>query len=301
MKTTKLISKAILAACLCLGMAACGDDNNPFGEGGGPGSELKIESIAIPFMNLRDPYQFTYDADGNISRIKGALPSIGFDSSPRGGSFRYEVNVPGGRTIYASASTSIMGSGSNSYTCEVSPEGLVTHMSNTNNDTWDYTYGKNGEMTGIVMNDPERKRVTEFTISWKNGNITRIEAVENDGAGSMYTYTYKYTSYPSSRGIVYSHFMNLTPLLRPTNLNGDEYMDFFANLTEYFGQRPKNLLSSVTKTYNNGTKKGSSTTQHIDYTFYEAPHPSEGFVYQISLSDQHSDIEIVWQEPEEQL
>ena len=39
----------------------------------------------------------------------------------------------------------------------------------------------------------------------------------------------------------------------------------------------------------------------IDYTFYEAPHPSEGFVYQISLSDYHSDIEIVWQEPEEQL
>ena len=297
MKTTKLISRAIVAACLCLGMAACGDDDNPFGEGGGPGSELKIESVAIPFMNLRDPYQFTYNADGSINDIRGYLHSVGHESFQRGGSFRYEVNVPGGSTIYASAHGSV----SNSYTCEVSPEGLVTHMDNTNNDTWDYTYGKNGEMTKIVMNDPERKRVTEFTITWKNGNITRIEAVENEGAGSMYTYTYKYTSYPSSRGIVYSHFMNLTPLLRPTNLNGDEYMDFFANLTGYFGQRPKNLLSSVTKTYNNGTKKGTSTTLHIDYTFYEAPHPSEGFVYQISLSDQDSAIEIVWEEPEEQL
>ena len=300
MKTTKLISRAIVAivaACLCLGMAACGDDDNPFGEGGGPGSELKIESVAIPFMNLRDPYQFTYNADGSINDIRGYLHSVGHESFQRGGSFRYEVNVPGGSTIYTSAHDS----GSDSYACEVSPEGLVTHMDNTNNDTWDYTYGKNGEMTKIVMNDPERKRVTEFTITWKNGNITRIEAVENEGAGSMYTYTYKYTSYPSSRGIVYSHFMNLTPLLRPTNLNGDEYMDFFANLTGYFGQRPKNLLSSVTKTYNNGTKKGTSTTLHIDYTFYEAPHPSEGFVYQISLSDQDSAIEIVWEEPEEQL
>ena len=294
MKTTKLISRAILAACLCLGMTACGDDNNPFGEGGGPGSELKIESVAMPFMGLRDPYQFTYNTDGSINNIRGYLHSLGYESFPRGGSFHYKVNVPGGSTVYTSAHDS----GSDSYTCEVSPEGLVTHMSNTNNDTWDYTYGKNGEMTKIVMNDPERKRVTEFTISWKNGNITRIKAVENEVAGSTYTYDYKYTSYPSSRGIVYSHFMNLTPLLRPImTRTGDEYMDFFANLTGYFGQRPKNLLSSVTKT----DKYGKRTTQNIEYTFYEAPHPSEGFVYQISLSDQDSAIEIVWEEPEEQL
>ena len=283
-----------MAACLCLGMTACGDDNNPFGEGGGPGSELKIESVAIPFMNLRDPYQFTYNADGSINDIHGYLHSLGVESFPRGGSFIYEVNVPGGSTINASART-YRGSGSNSYTCEVSPEGLVTHMSNTDNETWDYTYGKNGEMTGIVMNDPARDKVTEYAINWKNGNITRIEAVENEGKGSTYTYTYKYTSYPSSRGIVYSHFMNLTPV--PRESNSDVYMDCFANLTGYFGQRPKNLLSSVTKT----DSYGKRTTQSIEYTFYEAPHPSEGFVYQISLSDYHSDIEIVWQEPEEQL
>ena len=293
MKTTKLICRSIMAACLCLGMAACGDDDNPFGEGGGPGSELKIESITIPItLGRDDPYDITYNADGSISDIHGGVGGVEWE--PRGGSFRYEVNVPGGSTIYASAHGSV----SNSYTCEVSPEGLVTHMSNTNNDTWDYTYGKNGEMTKIVMNDPERKRVTEFTISWKNGNITRIKAVENEGAGSTYTYDYKYTSYPSSRGIVYSHFMNLTPLLRPImTRTGDEYMDLFANLTGYFGQRPKNLLSSVTKT----DSYGKRTTQNIEYTFYDAPHPSEGFVYQISLSDQDSAIEIVWEEPEEQL
>lgn len=290
MKTTKLISKAIMAACLCLGMAACGDDDNPFGEGGGPGSELKIESITIPItLGKDDPYNITYNADGSPQSIRGGVRGIEYSS--RGGSFRYEVNVPGGSTIYTSTS----GGPSNSYTCEVSPEGLITHMSNTLNETWDYTYGKNGELTGIVMNDPARKRVTEYAISWKNGNITRIEAVGNEGKGSTYTYDYKYTSYPSSRGIVYSHFMNLTPV--PRESNSDMYMDCFANLTGYFGQRPKNLLSSVTKTDGYGKR----TTQNIEYTFYEAPHPSEGFVYQISLSDYHSDIEIVWQEPEEQL
>ena len=266
-----------MAACLCLGMAACGDDEgtNPGGsngEGGSVGSELK-------FTGLNRQTYFDGVSIYNNSR------NIGYneDGTPQYMSwvendeyiiyeFEYADNAQGGSTItvrYINYGPPTKDH--TPYICEVNPEGHITLLTIYNllakkDKTIEYTYDKDGRMTKAVETSYDLSGnieggATEHNISWKNGNITRIEAVENDGAGSMYTYTYKYTSYPSSKGIVYSHFMNLTPLLRPTNLNGDEYMDFFANLTEYFGQRPKNLLSSVTKTYNNGTKKGSSTTR----------------------------------------
>ena len=307
MKTTKLISRAIMAACLCLGMAACGDDDgtNPGGgsngEGGSVGSELK-------FTELNRQTYFDGVSIYNNSR------NIGYneDGTPQYMSwvendeyiiyeFEYADNAQGGSTItvrYINYGPPTKDH--TPYICEVNPEGHITLLTIYNllakkDKTIEYTYDKDGRMTKAVETSYDLSGnieggATEHNISWKNGNITQIES-KVDGVTNVYNY--KYTSYPASRGLVYyARYLLHIPFVDYGGV--DEAMEIFANTGEFFGKSPKNLISSGENSSSFGT-----TSWDIEYTFYEAPHPAEGFVHQIKK--EREVLTITWQEPEEQI
>lgn len=305
MKTTKLISRAIMAACLCLGMAACGDDEgtNPGGsngEGGSVGSELK-------FTGLNRQTYFDGVSIYNNSR------NIGYneDGTPQYMSwvendeyiiyeFEYADNAQGGSTItvrYINYGPPTKDH--TPYICEVNPEGHITLLTIYNllakkDKTIEYTYDKDGRMTKAVETSYDLSGnieggATEHNISWKNGNITQIES-KVDGVTNVYNY--KYTSYPASRGLVYyARYLLHIPFV---DYGGIEAMEIFANTGEFFGKSPQNLISSAENSSSFGT-----TSWDIEYTFYEAPHPAEGFVHQIKK--EREVLTITWQEPEEQI
>ena len=305
MKTTKLISRAIMAACLCLGMTACGDDDgtNPGGgsngEGGSVGSELKFTGLTVqPNDDVNYTYyrSISYNADGTPRDIgwvrddRTTIETFYFD---------YADNAEGGSTITVRYESNVYLDDDTRYTCEVNSEGHITNLTRYlvfGFINWEYTYDKNGRMTKSVekeyptLDAVEAEKITEYDISWKNGNITQVEIWVN--GEKTYINKYKYTSYPASRGIVYS-LRDVDLLYGPF---GDEEIRIFANTGEFFGKSPKNLISSVssyTVAYN------WTTSWDLEYTFHEAPHPAEGFVDQIKTAYQV--LTIHWQEPEEQL
>ena len=296
-----------MAACLCLGMAACGDDDgtNPGGgsngEGGSVGSELK-------FTGLNRQTYFDGVSIYNNSR------NIGYneDGTPQYMSwvendeyiiyeFEYADNAQGGSTItvrYINYGPPTKDH--TPYICEVNPEGHITLLTIYNllakkDKTIEYTYDKDGRMTKAVETSYDLSGnieggATEHNISWKNGNITQIES-KVDGVTNVYNY--KYTSYPASRGLVYyARYLLHIPFVDYGGV--DEAMEIFANTGEFFGKSPKNLISSGENSSSFGT-----TSWDIEYTFYEAPHPAEGFVHQIKK--EREVLTITWQEPEEQI
>lgn len=295
-----------MAACLCLGMAACGDDDgtNPGGgsngEGGSVGSELK-------FTGLNRQTYFDGVSIYNNSR------NIGYneDGTPQYMSwvendeyiiyeFEYADNAQGGSTItvrYINYGPPTKDH--TPYICEVNPEGHITLLTIYNllakkDKTIEYTYDKDGRMTKAVETSYDLSGnieggATEHNISWKNGNITQIES-KVDGVTNVYNY--KYTSYPASRGLVYyARYLLHIPFV---DYGGIEAMEIFANTGEFFGKSPQNLISSGENSSSFGT-----TSWEIEYTFYEAPHPAEGFVHQIKK--EREVLTITWQEPEEQI
>ena len=295
-----------MAACLCLGMAACGDDDgtNPGGgsngEGGSVGSELK-------FTGLNRQTYFDGVSIYNNSR------NIGYneDGTPQYMSwvendeyiiyeFEYADNAQGGSTItvrYINYGPPTKDH--TPYICEVNPEGHITLLTIYNllakkDKTIEYTYDKDGRMTKAVETSYDLSGnieggATEHNISWKNGNITQIES-KVDGVTNVYNY--KYTSYPASRGLVYyARYLLHIPFV---DYGGIEAMEIFANTGEFFGKSPQNLISSAENSSSFGT-----TSWDIEYTFYEAPHPAEGFVHQIKK--EREVLTITWQEPEEQI
>ena len=294
-----------MAACLCLGMAACGDDEgtNPGGsngEGGSVGSELK-------FTGLNRQTYFDGVSIYNNSR------NIGYneDGTPQYMSwvendeyiiyeFEYADNAQGGSTItvrYINYGPPTKDH--TPYICEVNPEGHITLLTIYNllakkDKTIEYTYDKDGRMTKAVETSYDLSGnieggATEHNISWKNGNITQIES-KVDGVTNVYNY--KYTSSPASRGLVYyARYLLHIPFV---DYGGIEAMEIFANTGEFFGKSPKNLISSGENSSSFGT-----TSWDIEYTFYEAPHPAEGFVHQIKK--EREVLTITWQEPEEQI
>lgn len=307
MKTTKLICRSIVAACLCLGMAACGDDDgtNPGGgsngEGGSVGSELKFtelnrqtyfDGVSI-YNNSR---KIGYNADGTLQYMGGVE-----NDYYRRYDFEYADNAQNGSTITVKYSDNA--SHTIDYdccTCEVNPEGHITLLTIYNpiakDRTFEYTYDKDGRMTKAVETSYDLSgniegETTEHNISWKNGNITQIET-KVDGEMTN-VYNYKYTSYPASRGLVYyARYLLHIPFVDYGGV--DEAMEIFANTGEFFGKSPKNLISSGEYSSSFGT-----TSWDIEYTFYEAPHPAEGFVHQIKK--EREVLTITWQEPEEQI
>ena len=295
-----------MAAYLCLGMVACGDDDgtNPGGgsngEGGSVGSELK-------FTGLNRQTYFDGVSIYNNSR------NIGYneDGTPQYMSwvendeyiiyeFEYADNAQGGSTItvrYINYGPPTKDH--TPYICEVNPEGHITLLTIYNllakkDKTIEYTYDKDGRMTKAVETSYDLSGnieggATEHNISWKNGNITQIES-KVDGVTNVYNY--KYTSYPASRGLVYyARYLLHIPFV---DYGGIEAMEIFANTGEFFGKSPQNLISSGENSSSFGT-----TSWDIEYTFYEAPHPAEGFVHQIKK--EREVLTITWQEPEEQI
>ena len=134
MKTTKLISKAILAACLCLGMAACGDDDgtNPgggTGEGGSVGSELKFTGLTVqPNDDVNYTYyrSISYNADGTPRDIgwvrddRTTIETFYFD---------YADNAEGGSTITVRYESNVYLDDTR-YTCEVNSITFCPVMTN---------------------------------------------------------------------------------------------------------------------------------------------------------------------------
>ena len=268
MKTTKLISKAILAACLCLGMAACGDDNgdNPGGGGGdhgGPGSRLKFTELAFEGNDNRH-YYFTYRAS-DLYSWPYVLNRLSWSLGLPGGSrshidYTYTMGATGGSTIKTDYGR----------TCEVNPDGLVIHYTYSASQppyqTLEealFTYDDNRQLKEITqVTDNGNGARTKFT--WKNGNITKVECINANGE-TRWTDTYTYTSEPSWKGITFI-----------SGITDDDYMKMLFYTGEYFGKRPKNLIAS--------RKRGDNTVK-FEYTYYTAPHPAEGYVYETKLDD----------------
>ena len=273
MKTTKLIGKAIMAVCLCLGMAACGDDNgdNPGGGGGdhgGPGSRLKFTELAFEGGDNRY-YKFNYRAS-DLYSWPYVLNHYSYSFSPDGSrhyiDYTYTMGATGGTTIKTDYGR----------TCEVNPDGLVIHYTHSAStppyQTLEealFTYDDNRQLKEMTWHfEKGYERLTKFT--WKNGNITKVECINPANGETVRTDTYTYTSEPSWKGITF--------ISGTTNdgITNDTYMDMLFYTGEYFGKRPKNLIAS--------RKRGDNTVK-FEYTYYTAPHPAEGYVYETKLDD----------------
>lgn len=259
---------AIMAAYLCLGMTACGDDNgdNPGGGGGdhgGPGSRLKFTELAFE-GSYNQYYKFTYRAS-DLYSWPYVLNRLSWSLGRPGGSqthidYTYTMGATGGSTIKTDYGR----------TCEVNPDGLVIHYTYSASQppyqTLEealFTYDDNRQLKEITqVTDNGNGARTKFT--WKNGNITKVECINANGE-TRWTDTYTYTSEPSWKGITFI-----------SGITDDDYMKMLFYTGEYFGKRPKNLIS---------TRKRGDNTVKFEYTYYTAPHPAEGYVYETKLDD----------------
>ena len=251
MKTTKLISKAILAACLCLGMAACGDDdgngNNPGGGSGGSGFDLNVEQsdggnrIADEGPNSKwkmlkvEVINWTSDAYSNNY-------TYSYDDQGRPSSFNsnYFSYPKDGKTIEVQYVFGLW------YTFHLNSDELVESCAIYDRDKnqigkFAFEYDSNRQLVSSTVEDYRTGDTSQTDITWQDECIAKIDRTETeDGVTSTLTITYEYSYDPSWKG-----FMPMDYL--PTLVAG------LANTTGYFGKRPALLIQREKRVENGET------------------------------------------------
>ena len=248
MKTIRFINRAIMAMCLCLGMAACGGDDgdNPSGSGGcgsfnpdveqsdggnriaddGPNSKRRLHRIGLD-NGIYDYYITEYDDQGRPSRAY---------YEAYGDYIRLIYSYPkGNKTIEI-----IYDRSKQARCCEyrLNDEGLIASSTFYNEIDGEveyettYEYDSNGQMIrATYVCDYFGHDDYTYDVTWQDGNITRLAATDNTDGDLIYENKYAYTDELSWKGIVTN-----SPV--PGNFMTDGIL---LNTTGYFGKRPKNL------------------------------------------------------------
>lgn len=167
---------ALMAACAALAVS-CGDDtkNENDGQDGTPSTvNYRVASFSLVGDNWADVYQYTYNADGKVTRI--------FREEGKDYSLTYS-----GKTI------TMNNAGKLYATMELNDAGYVTKITDEWGDVREYVYDSKGHMTQVKKNGTEVSKIVidaECIVSWTR---TQEEVLQ--------TKTHTYTSKPNTFGI----------------------------------------------------------------------------------------------------
>ena len=257
MKTTKLICRSIVAACLCLGMAACGDNDgtNPGGgdgEGGEQGEVLFAEGngIADDGPNSRekklerwdlpsDFYFIDYDDQGRPKYVHNVNEEYNFYYNA------YELDGEVYRGIAVSnEEDKLLWSFdlNNDYLIESAYFKRYGGTEITSQYTFEYDDNRQLVHATALFNDYS-STTNDFYTTWKNGNIATVKTEYRRSLPTTYT-TYEkditYSDEPSWKAII-------TDLgyVAGGGEGSDNAIFYLVNLTGYFGKRPKNIPDEI--------------------------------------------------------
>ena len=183
MKLIKLTSLGF--AALCLVMTACSDDNDePESSNSVEPTIDKVFTEGLPASV--DGATFTTNSKGQVTKIVDGDEVITFEYGSFSRAAEYNVamsysdkNYPGdGWTIYM----------------QTNSQGFVSHALQVyeddefDNDTWDFEYNADGQLTRLTRSESD----DSYEITYSNGNIVKV--VESDEEGYGYEYTFNYTN-----------------------------------------------------------------------------------------------------------
>ena len=273
MKTTKLICRSIVAACLCLGMAACGDNDgtNPGGgdgEGGGQGEVLFAEGNGIAddgpnsrekrlkrWDTLSDFYYIDYDDQGRPKCVHNVSEEY---------NFFYNVNEYDGEVHRSIAVTNEEDkllwrfTLNSDYLIESADFKRYGGTEVTSQYTFEYDDNRQLVHATASFNNIGSE-TNDFYTTWKNGNIATVKTELRSSLPTTYT-TYEknitYSDEPSWKTII-------TDLgyVAGGGEGSDNAIFYLVNLTGYFGKRPKNIPDEIT--VKNQAGRVSSTARYI--------------------------------------
>lgn len=276
-----------MAACLCLGMAACGgDDGNGSNPGGGdgsfnpdveqsgggnriadegPNSKRRLYRIGLD-NGIYDYYITVYDDQGR--------PSAGYYEA-YGDKIRLIYSYPKGNKAIE-----IIYNRGKAPCCEyrLNDEGLIASSTFYHEITGEvryettYEYDGNGQMIrATYVSDYFGHDDYTYDITWQDGNITREALTDNTDGDLIYDHKYTYTDEPSWKGIVTN-----SPV--PGNYMADGIL---FNTTGYFGKRPKNLPYKFT----------DELLPIWEYKFIEDGSELDGYIQFITVVHSRQDID----------
>lgn len=254
MKVLKNIILLVPLAILGLCLSSCSEDDDK-GGGGGQGKGLKLTEAIFP-GGYR--YVLSYDSEGRISR---------YDCYDSG---RIEKTAS---FIYGDGIITVHVTGNDGYGSSVlyalDGNGFIERMIDVGGgDAVSFMYDSGQRLASAHFNDWG----TEY-FTWEDGNLVRVEAVDDDGRTE--TWMYEYNDEPSWKGVVY-----WDDALIDISINGTDF-SLLANMG-YLGKLPENLVS--------GHKRESSTaTDGISYRFGK-----NGYVSEILDGSSMMGVTLVW-------
>lgn len=184
MKLLKLTSLGF--AALCFVMTSCSDDND--GPEVSTSAEPTVDNVFTEGLPASvDGATFTTNEKGQVTKIVDGDEVITFEYgtfSSRAAEYnvamRYsDNNYPDeGWTIYM----------------QLNSQGFVSHALQVykddeyENDTWDFGYNADGQLTSLKRSEGE----DDYEITYANGNIVKVTEIDEDD--DPYVYTFSYTN-----------------------------------------------------------------------------------------------------------
>lgn len=258
MKTTRFIGKAIMAACLCLGMTACGDDDNGNTPGGGNGEggeqgEVQFaegNGIAddgpnsrekrLKFIDFASTYSITYDNQGRPVRVGYVSEEYNFHYNA------YELDGEVHRSIGVSNEEDKLVWGFDLNSDDLIESAYYKYYAG-HDVTLQYTfeYDDNRQLVHATRTYTSSPNETDHVYNtWKNDNIATT--TWELSSGNKLTTSYTYSDEPSWKALI----TRLSYAAGGYNQNYDPIgvgspAFYLINLTGYFGKRPKNILDET--------------------------------------------------------
>ena len=275
-----------MAACLCLGMTACGDDegngNNPDGgEGGEQGEVLFGEGNGIAddgpnsrekrlkFIDFASTYSITYDSQGRPERVGKVSEEYNFHYNA------YELDGEVHRSIGVSNEEDKLLWG-----FDLNSDDLIesayfkTYASLDVTHQYTFEYDDNRQLVHATMTYTSSPNETVHIYNtWKNGNIATT--TKETSKGNKSTTSYTYSNEPSWKALITNLSYaagGYSTMYNPIGVSSPAF--YLINLTGYFGKRPKNIpdkIISSNSTFRYIIEDGSPYVEKDEdgyYTYY---------------------------------
>lgn len=166
-----------------VGLVSCSDDNDgPDGPGSTPATPSAGNVFTEATPSEIDGYKFTTNDKGQVTRIKDEYEEITIEYGTFTRATEYQ----------AKATFKYEGEEESVAYLQFNNQGFISYAlqiydgDENDTDTWKFEYNSDGRMTSLKRSEGG----DDFTISYKDGDITKVTQVDEDGDSQTSTLSY---------------------------------------------------------------------------------------------------------------
>lgn len=180
MKTLRFAGMALLAVVVCMGLTACGDDDEPNGDGDGTGPTSVVNPANVFTGGLPKSAEgaaLYYNDKGLLTKISienGEEVTFEYNNGTRSAAPRNTVRMTIVDSEFGEKST---------FDMEINDKGFVRHCTQTEGDgdieTWDFDYTAEGNLNYMKRSEGGNEITT---ITYQEGDIVHVGIVSEEEA-----------------------------------------------------------------------------------------------------------------------